>query len=42
MTLEDKAQIPEGIKQPSATWTDPVTGIQQVGFGVKDLTTPPF
>jgi hypothetical protein len=40
MTPEDRAQIPEGIKQPSAIWTDPVTGIQQVGFGVKDCGIP--
>jgi hypothetical protein len=23
LTREDRAQIPEGIKQPSAVWTDP-------------------
>jgi hypothetical protein len=40
MTSTDRAQIPEGIKQPSATWTDPETGIQQVGFGVKDCGIP--
>jgi hypothetical protein len=40
MTPEDRAQIPEGIKQPSATWTDPVTGIQQVGFGIVDCRIP--
>jgi hypothetical protein len=40
MTPEDRAQIPEGIKQPSATWTDPVTGVQQVGFGIKDCRIP--
>jgi hypothetical protein len=36
MTPEDRAQIPEDIQQPSATWTDPVTGIQQVAFGIVD------
>jgi hypothetical protein len=36
MTPEDRAQIPEDIKQPSATWTDPVTGVQQVAFGIVD------
>jgi hypothetical protein len=36
MTPEDRAQIPEGIKQSSTTWTDPVTGVQQVGFGIVD------
>jgi hypothetical protein len=36
----DRAQIPEGIKQHSAIWKDPVTGVQQVGFGVKDCGTP--
>jgi hypothetical protein len=40
MTPEDKAQIPEGIKQPSATWTDPVTRVQQVGFGIVDCGIP--
>jgi hypothetical protein len=40
MTPEDRAQIPEGIKQPSKTWTDPVTGIQQVGFGIVDCGIP--
>jgi hypothetical protein len=40
MTPDDRAQIPEGIKQPSATWTDPVTGVQQVGFGIKDCGIP--
>jgi hypothetical protein len=37
---EDRAQIPEGIKQLSATWTDPVTGVQQVGFGIVDCGIP--
>jgi hypothetical protein len=27
MTPEDRAQIPEGIKQPSAIWPNPVTGV---------------
>jgi hypothetical protein len=40
MTPEERAQIPEGIKQPSATWTDPVTGVQRVGFGIKDCGMP--
>jgi hypothetical protein len=40
MTPKDRAQIPEGIKQPSATWTDPVTGVQQVGFSIKDCGIP--
>jgi hypothetical protein len=40
MTPEDRAQIPEGIKQLSAIWTDPVTGFQQVDFGVKDCGIP--
>jgi hypothetical protein len=40
MTPEDRAQIPESIKQPSAIWTDSVTGAQQVGFGVMDHGIP--
>jgi hypothetical protein len=40
MTPEDRAQIPEGITQPSKIWTDPVTGIQQIGFGVVDCGIP--
>jgi hypothetical protein len=27
LTPKDKAQIPEGIKQPSAVWTDPEIGM---------------
>jgi hypothetical protein len=40
MTPEDRAQIPEGIKQPSAIWTDPVTGVKRVGFGIVDCGIP--
>jgi hypothetical protein len=40
MTPEDRAQIPEGIKQSSKTWTNPVTWIQQVGFGIVDCGIP--
>jgi hypothetical protein len=40
MATEDRALIPESIKQPFAIWTDPVTGVQQVGFGVKDCRIP--
>jgi hypothetical protein len=32
MIPEDRAQSPEGIKQPFATWTDPVTGISASWF----------
>jgi hypothetical protein len=27
LTPKDRAQIPEGIEQPSAVWTDPETGV---------------
>jgi hypothetical protein len=37
---EERVQIPEGIKQPSAIWTDPVTGVEQVGHGVMDCGIP--
>jgi hypothetical protein len=37
MTPEDRAQIPEA---PSATWTDPVTGVHQVGFDIVDCGIP--
>jgi hypothetical protein len=45
MTPEDRAQIPEGIKQPSETWTDPVTGISKLVLalwivGSHSATTP--
>jgi hypothetical protein len=40
MTSEDRAQIPEDIKQPSATWTDPVTGVEQVSFDILDYGIP--
>jgi hypothetical protein len=40
MTPEDRARIPEGIKQSSKTWTDSVTGAQQVGSGIVDCGTP--
>jgi hypothetical protein len=40
MTPKDRAQIPEGIKQPSAIWTDPETGSRQVGHGFMDCRIP--
>jgi hypothetical protein len=36
MTPEDRAQIPGDIKQPSAVWTDPETGVELVGYGIMD------
>jgi hypothetical protein len=34
LTPEDRAQIPEVIKQPSTIWTNPVAGVQLVGHGI--------
>jgi hypothetical protein len=33
-TPEDRTQIPEGIKQPSAVWTIPETGDEFVDYGI--------
>jgi phosphatidylethanolamine-binding protein (PEBP) family uncharacterized protein len=40
LTSEVMAKISEGIKQPSAIWTDPVTEVEQIGFGVMDCGIP--
>jgi hypothetical protein len=40
LTSNDRAQIPEGIKQPSTNWTDPVTGVELVGHGIVECGIP--